>query len=727
MRYILSFLFISSNLFAQQTIISFERNDALPVVNEDDGNLAMPFSGGFNYISAGAIDLNMDGEDDLVLFDRSGDRTTPLVWSGGEENMGYEFSHEYINLLPEAEFFMVFKDFNCDGMADVFTFQDGGIKVFKNTSSVSSGMQFELYAENIQSFYNPGTLPVYTIPIDIPVIEDMDNDGDMDIMVFGLLGTCVEYHRNMAQENLSRCDTFMLQLETDNWGKFTENLSTNEVNFNDSCDNPGGRYNFSARHAGSSMLAFDNDGDGDKDLLLGDIAYRTMVLLTNTGDSQNALITEQINPWPTNTNFINLSIFPAASFVDVDHDNIRDLLVSPNNEGGSENYQCIWFYKNNGNDSAPSFDFTQRDAFVENTLDFGEGAVPTFCDYNQDGLADIVVGNYGYFQPSGTYRSQLALLENIGTSGNPQYKLIDRDYANLGDLSGNALNYTPAFGDIDGDGDEDLLVGSSDGRIFHYENVALPGENAFYVFVTADFQSIDIGTFASPQLVDVNNDNLLDLLVGSRNGKIHYFKNEGTIQNILLNEVSNEWGGISTSLPGEPSGFSSPSFFKLNGVSYILCGSQNGAFYLYSGIDGNLEGDFVLEDSLFLGNRNGERTSISIRELTGDQYPEAVTGNYAGGLNYYEGVFASFVDKLEQKEKHFSVYPNPGNQISIHSGTELIESYEIYDALGRRVANYQPSNPFALSKFNGNHLQAGVYFIHIKGSKTAETIRWIKN
>ncbi len=726
MRLFLMLSLISGTLFSQQTIIALERNDDVPVYNLLGDQLAMPFTGGFNYISAGTIDLDLDGEKDLVLFDRSGDRTIPLIWENSENNEGYRFDHDYVNLLPDASFFMVFRDFNCDGKEDVFAFRDGGIEVYVNTSSVSEGLRFQLYTESLLSFYNPGTLPVYTIPIDIPVFEDMDSDGDLDVMVFGLLGTCVEYHRNMALEELGRCDTLMLRLETDNWGNFTENLSTNEVNFNDSCDLLGGRINASARHAGSSMVAFDNDGDGDKDLLLGDIAYRTLVMLTNGGSSTNANVTAQQSPWPLNTQFVNLSIFPAASFVDVDHDGKRDLLVSPNNEGGSENFRCIWYYKNNGTDAAPVFEFVQNAAFVGNSLDFGEGAMPTFCDYNQDGLADIVVGNYGYFAPGGSYRPQLALLENTGTSEAPEYTLVDNDFAELSALSGNALNFHPTFGDIDGDGDEDMLIGTSDGRIFHFVNTALPGGSANYAFVTADFQNIDIGTFAAPQLADVDNDGKLDLLIGSRNGKIHYLHNDGSIQNMILTEVTDEWGGIYTTLDGEPSGFSTPCFFRKAGVSYMMCGSQNGHFYLYSGIDGNLDGQFVLEDSLYLGNRDGERTSMSIREINGDEFPDAVTGNYSGGINLYTGIFASFITENIAQKANVELIPNPGKSTSVLSRTELMRNIRIFDATGRFIEQYSPNGGFTLYSIDGTLLKPGIYLIQINTDTKTEVLKWIK-
>jgi hypothetical protein len=716
---------ICSNAQVNQTIIALNRNDNIPSFTIDSTSMKFPFSGGFNYTQAGEIDLNGDNVMDLILFDRSGDRLTPLIYTGTPGNPQYTFDHSLVYSFPNMQHFMVVKDFNCDGKSDLFTYENSGFKVYKNISSPSNGLQFELYTESLQSFFNPATLPIYCIPVDIPVVEDMDNDGDIDLLVFGILGTCVEYHKNVAMEQLGRCDTLMLRLETDNWGVFTESFSTNDVILNDSCDRSTGK-NTNIRHAGSSLLAYDSDGDGDKDLLLGDIAYRTMTLLTNGGSASNALITGSQTPFPSNTTFVNLPIFPAAYYVDIDHDEKRDLLVSPNNEGGSENKQCIWYYHNDGQDNFPVFTFQKKTLFVEDSYDFGEGAIPVFFDYNGDGKTDIVVGNYGYFQPAGTYKSQLALLKNISNNETPAYQLINNDFAGLNSLTGNSLNFHPAFGDIDGDGDQDMLIGTSDGRIFHYTNNAASGNEANFVFTNPNFQNIDVGTFAAPQLVDVDLDGLIDLLIGSREGKIIYYRNTGSATAMSLELITNSLGNISSTSNGDPSGFSTPSLFRKNGVTYIICGSQSGLFKLYGNIDGNLNGDFVMEDSLLLGDRNGERTSISLKDIDGDGFMDAVTGNYAGGICYYSGIFPDYVEQTTSPIQHFRIFPNPGSNLNIQSIDEPIISVTLLDMQGRVILNEQLFGK-TFCNLSTQGIANGMYFIQITGKKNTGFHSWIKN
>ena len=49
------------------------------------------------------------------------------------------------------------------------------------------------------------------------------------------------------------------------------------------------------------------------------------------------------------------------------------------------------------------------------------------------------------------------------------------------------------------------------------------GSGNFNLF-SANFQSIDIGQFAHPQLIDVNRDGLTDLIIGEQDGSINYLR-----------------------------------------------------------------------------------------------------------------------------------------------------------------------------------------------------------
>src|SRR5690606_13339230 len=151
---------------------------------------------------------------------------------------------------------------------------------------------------------------------------------------------------------------------------------------------------------------------------------------------------------------------------------------------------------------------------------------------------DLIVGNYNNSQSG---KSTLAYLQNIGDEDDIAFKVIDLDFGGLSN-QGNSLGYAPAFADVDGDGDLDLLAGTTEGNIKYLENIAAPGAAASFELNTAFFGQIDAGTYASPFPYDVNGDGRMDLLVGSREGYIRYYRNTGT-GSMQLQLEDAEWGG----------------------------------------------------------------------------------------------------------------------------------------------------------------------------------------
>jgi hypothetical protein len=84
----------------------------------------------------------------------------------------------------------------------------------------------------------------------------------------------------------------------------------------------------------------------------------------------------------------------------------------------------------------------------------------------------------------------------------------------------------PALIDLDNDGLLDLIVGEYLGNLTHYEQNS-SGSNDF-TLVTENFQDIHVGNKSKPIFVDINDDGLEDLLVGDTDGGIHYFQRDNT-------------------------------------------------------------------------------------------------------------------------------------------------------------------------------------------------------
>ncbi len=107
-------------------------------------------------------------------------------------------------------------------------------------------------------------------------------------------------------------------------------------------------------------------------------------------------------------------------------------------------------------------------------------------------------------------------------------------------IEGNPFKYidvgwssSPAFGDIDGDGDLDMVVGEEyTAKFYYYENTG-DHENPTYIRRTGannPFNGFKADKYLScPVLADLDGDGDLDLLSGSNQpAKIYYWENTGT-------------------------------------------------------------------------------------------------------------------------------------------------------------------------------------------------------
>ena len=137
-----------------------------------------------------------------------------------------------------------------------------------------------------------------------------------------------------------------------------------------------------------------------------------------------------------------------------------------------------------------------------------------FTTMTQMGCLDIICGNFGYFN-GGDHVGQLAVLKNTGTINQASFTLVEDDFANLSNLPLNTLlnipvaGVSPTFGDLDGDGDDDMILGDADGKLHYFENSAGTGNTLQLSLHTPNYYNIDVGQYAAPVLWDLNQDNLL--------------------------------------------------------------------------------------------------------------------------------------------------------------------------------------------------------------------------
>jgi hypothetical protein len=711
MRYILIVLltcFVGSELNAQ---FNFEYSTEI-AVSKSGNTLKNAWAGGLNYVQLSEIDFDFDGDLDLFAFDRESNNVqlyrNDVVGSGRE----YHFVYKGGDLFPADIRYRVFlADYNQDGKNDLFTYGIGGIKVYKNTGNAGVGLQWELASNLLYSQFPFSMENLYVSSADIPAIYDVDNDGDLDILTFSLGGSHMEYHKNMSQETYGHSDSLLYVLKNQCWGKFAEDPTSSFVTLNDNnppCDgsgigNPEDTSGDPKLHAGSSILALDFDNNDVTDLVIGDVSSPSLYKLINGGTAPNLnspMISFE-NNFPSNSIPVSLQVFPAGFYLDVDFDGVKDLLVGANAKNASENEKSVLFYKNSGQNSLPNFIFEQSDFLQDEMIEHGTGTIPLFFDQNNDGKKDLVIANFYRYKPVLDKESSLAVYRNTSSGGTTEFTFIDGNYLNLTNLN-LGLRSVPTFGDVDGDGDDDLILSRENGNLMYFQNTGTSGNAVFATPVQPMVDhlgnTINEETFSFPQLFDLNNDGLLDLIIGKRSGKLVYYKNVGSTSTPSFEKMNDHLGNVDVSNASSPDGFAAPHFFRFQDTTYLFLGAIDGKLHYYKNIDGRLAVDttFFLHSDNFLNIDCKGYSSFAVNDIDNDGFLDLFIGTDLGGLLHLE-VDPNSSSGLEEKlQQEFLLYPNPSKGLfTLHENSSKFKSIVIYDALGQLV-------PFEISQNNAS-------------------------
>ncbi len=284
-------------------------------------------------------------------------------------------------------------------------------------------------------------------------------------------------------------------------------------------------------------------------------------------------------------------------------------------------------------------------------IDVGTYSVPTFVDWDNDNLKDLIIGG-----KDGKVRVYI----NVGTEPNPQFSSSNSFFAqsNGTDLIRTGSGCMGCFPRVvywDSDTLKDLLLGRSDGKVEIFlnigtdENPTFDGGTLLQVGQPGLKANISVGSRATPAVVDWNNDGKKDLAVGAYDAKIHLFINEGT--DTEPNFITQTFAQNNDSDLTVPSSRSSPDVLDLDGDGKkdIITGNTNGQLLFYSNTGTDSEPSFsgyvaVEADGVPIDLPSTPRSRPFVCYWTGDGYfgpidgyLDVLIGAYDGNVHLYQG------------------------------------------------------------------------------------------
>ena len=491
-------------------------------------NLAMPWAGGLNSVLLQTVDITGDGQEELISFDRSSQSF--MVFN--KKAASWQAHPELVCLLPPgiSNWFLM-KDYDADGRKDLFTFTSAGIRVFRNVAAPGNSAVWELAEEIVRYQSNERDVNLLVNSSDVPAIEDVDGDGDLDVLVYDPSGGGgLEYYRNMSVESSGQAGLYPFVKESRRWGGLSE-CECGIFAYNSEACRSGGAGERVMHAGGKSLLLLDVDGDGDLDLLNGFEECTELYYLENKGTSTDPYFDEYKTLLPGSNEGVGMG-YPAAFLIETENSGRQDVVVSSQlGRSSSPLYdpaQSIWLYRQDAQNGTPGYTLLTKSFLQEEMIDAGEWAIPAFMDMEDDGDLDMILGSAGKAEEGG-YAS-LRLYRNTGTAENPAFELAEEDFMGVNSLS--LIQLQPQIIDFNKDGRQDLILIATETeryqrKVFLFLNTGTSGTVPFRLSERRELTT-PIHIQLNPFFYDVNNDGAPDLLVGKSDGSLSLYENTGT-------------------------------------------------------------------------------------------------------------------------------------------------------------------------------------------------------
>jgi len=569
----------------------FER-DVVPfsVVDDEGRPYDMPFRGGLNVPRAQFTDIDADGDYDLfiqesagqiIYFENTGSPTEPSFTWRSDEYQGLDVGEWYRML-----------DIDGDGDTDILSEERFSyVRLYRNEGTAERP-QFEMAVDSLRDA--DGT-PIFADRQNIPHIMDLDCDGHMDLFIGRVTGTITRYESiGTDRENLPR-----FRFVEDRWEGIEivgENVSL---------------------HGANTMTFGDIDGDGDPDLLWGDFFEAGLLLIRNQGSCSAPSFRSEPQNFPLGDP-VATSGYNAPVMVDIDADGDQDIFMGV--LGGAFNPNA------STRENFYFFEQTRPETFEVMTtrairdLDAGSESIVRLVDLDADGDLDMLVGNK--IEPANSQTSLLFRYENVGSASSPEFQFRGtEDWVET-------YHQNPAFGDLDGDGDLDAMVGTWNRDIALVTN---SGSASTFDPELMDAKAVQLtrGQNTTPVLVDLDADGDLDMVAGEASGVLNFWRNVGTDRRADFELLSDNWLDVDVGRRAFP------AFVDLDGDGDqdLVVGSELEGLLLFLNTGTPEAPDFEALGPLDVPVQG--LSAPEFADIDGDRDMDLFVGGVSGGVQFY--------------------------------------------------------------------------------------------